>query len=106
MGADCGYPCTHGKQVPMDSGVCNCDPCYVGKHFHSGSTTYQHGLNPYIFPHTLYVLSTIGKISLFYKVLAVLRNVQVMENAKMELAFVMNLVDGEVLCVRCQDAQG
>ena len=29
-----------------------------------------------------------------------------MENAKMELAFVMNLVDGEVLCVRCQDAQG
>jgi hypothetical protein len=46
------------------------------------------------------------KISLFYKVLAVLRNVQVMENAKMELAFVMNLVDGEVLCVRCQDAQG
>jgi hypothetical protein len=29
-----------------------------------------------------------------------------MENVKMDLVFVMNLVDGEDLCVKYQDAQG
>ena len=31
MGVDCNYPCTYGHQVPMDSGNCECFPCYSGK---------------------------------------------------------------------------
>ncbi|XP_070533134.1 uncharacterized protein [Ptychodera flava] len=31
MGADCNETCVHGNQVPMDSGVCVCDPCWMGK---------------------------------------------------------------------------
>ena len=30
MGPACDDPCTHGVQQPMDSGVCVCDPGYVG----------------------------------------------------------------------------
>ena len=32
MGSACQTPCgpDHGRQVPMDSGVCQCDPCYHG----------------------------------------------------------------------------
>lgn len=26
MGPACADPCVHGKQVPMDSGNCSCDP--------------------------------------------------------------------------------
>ena len=31
MGPACEDLCTHGKQVPMDSGNCVCDPCYTGR---------------------------------------------------------------------------
>lgn len=31
MGEACEDPCVHGKQIPMDSGLCQCDACYVGK---------------------------------------------------------------------------
>ena len=31
MGSACDEPCTHGVQFPMNSGVCQCDPCYGGK---------------------------------------------------------------------------
>lgn len=30
MGASCNSPCVHGKQLPMDSGNCVCDPGFVG----------------------------------------------------------------------------
>ncbi len=54
------------------------------------------------------VFSSLSIISNFQsiKVLVVLKNVQVMVNAIMGLVFVMNLVDGEDLCVKYRDAQG
>lgn len=30
MGPGCSLPCVHGNQVPMDSGICVCDPCFTG----------------------------------------------------------------------------
>lgn len=43
---------------------------------------------------------------MFYKVLAVLKNVQVMAIVKRDPVYVMNLVDGEDRCVKYQVAQG
>ena len=31
MGADCNETCLHGNQIPMDSGICVCDPCWSAK---------------------------------------------------------------------------
>ena len=31
MGPACDDPCTHGVQSPMNSGLCDCEPCYGGK---------------------------------------------------------------------------
>ena len=30
MGPACNDPCTHGEQIPMDSGNCVCEPGWVG----------------------------------------------------------------------------
>ena len=30
MGTGCELPCTHGAQAPMDSGFCQCLPCFTG----------------------------------------------------------------------------
>ncbi|KAI8479536.1 hypothetical protein Bbelb_427260 [Branchiostoma belcheri] len=30
MGPACELPCTHGQQIPMNSGNCTCEPCYHG----------------------------------------------------------------------------
>lgn len=60
----------------------------------------------YTFPQLLVTSSSVLNFPCFFKALAVLKSVQVMEYVKMDLVFVMNLVDGEDLCVKYQDAQG
>jgi len=51
MGSACQTPCgpDHGRQVPMDSGVCQCDPCYHGTSCDAlcgGRGTCSSGKNP------------------------------------------------------------
>lgn len=62
--------------------------------------------NPLLnFPSCSHVSIT-TKFSVFlYKVLDALRSVQVMEHVKMDLVSVVNLLVGEDLCVKYQDAQ-
>ena len=31
MGKGCDEPCVHGSQEPIDSGLCQCEPCWSGK---------------------------------------------------------------------------